>query len=224
MTGGCLVKVDNLSKKFCKQIKASLRYGINDVLSDLTLVSQNRNILRENEFWAIEGLSFELHRGECLGLVGRNGAGKSTLLKLLYGLLKPDAGSIEINGRVCAMIELGAGFNPVLTGRENIYLYGSILGFSKKEIDNCFDKIVEFSELEDFLDMPVRSYSSGMKIRLGFAISVQMEPDVLIVDEVLAVGDIGFNAKCFNRISEIQEKTAIIFVSHSIPQIARVAN
>lgn len=219
-----LVVVDGVSKKFCKDLRKSLWYGIQDIYGEFNPSSSSASELRDEEFWAVKDISFSLKRGECLGLMGCNGAGKSTILKLLNGLIKPDKGSIEISGRVCAMIELSAGFNPILTGRENIYIYGAMLGLSKEEIDLKFDAIVEFSEIGEFLDTPVGSYSSGMKTRLGFAISVQVEPDVLIVDEVLAVGDIGFNAKCFNRISEIYENTVIIFVSHSIPQIARVAN
>ncbi len=219
-----LVVVEGVSKKFCKDLKKSLRYGIQDICNEFNSNSLSANKLRDDEFWAVKDISFRLRRGECLGLMGCNGAGKSTLLKLLNGLIKPDQGTIEISGRVCAMIELAAGFNPILTGRENIYIYGATLGLSKKEIEDKFDAIVEFAEIGEFLNTPVGNYSSGMKTRLGFAISVQIDPDVLIVDEVLAVGDIGFNAKCFNRISEIYENTVIIFVSHSIPQIARVAN
>lgn len=219
-----LVVVEGVSKKFCKDLKKSLWYGIQDIYNEFNTNSSSTNKLREDEFWAVKDITFRLRRGECLGLMGCNGAGKSTLLKLLNGLIKPDKGTIEISGRVCAMIELAAGFNPILTGRENIYIYGATLGLSKKEIEDKFDAIVEFAEIGEFLDTPVGNYSSGMKTRLGFAISVQIDPDVLIVDEVLAVGDIGFNAKCFNRISEIYQNTVIIFVSHSIPQIARVAN
>src|SRR5690606_6950020 len=181
------------------------------------------NSLRKQEFWAVKGVNFTLKRGECLGLVGHNGAGKSTLLKMLSGLIKPDDGVISIKGRVGALIELGAGFNPVLTGRENVYVNGQILGFGRKDIDQKFDAIVEFAEIEEFIDMPVRNYSSGMKVRLGFAVAAQMEPDVLIIDEVLAVGDVGFRAKCLNTINEISRQAAVIFVSHTMPQVARIS-
>ncbi len=180
--------------------------------------------LRKDEFWAVKNISFELKRGECLGLIGHNGAGKSTLLKMLYGLVKPDHGRITMKGRIGALIELNAGFNPILTGRENVYVYGSILGFNKKEIDQKYDAIVEFAELDDFMEMPFRSYSSGMKVRLGFAVAAQMEPDVLIIDEVLAVGDVGFRAKCINVIGELSKHSAVIFVSHQMPQIARMCS
>ncbi len=178
--------------------------------------------LRPEEFWSVNDVSFELKRGECLGLIGPNGAGKSTLLKMLNGLIKPDRGRISIRGRVGALIELGAGFNPILTGRENIYVNGAVLGFTKEEIDRKFDSIVAFAEIGDSIDAPVQNYSSGMKVRLGFAVAAQMEPDVLIIDEVLAVGDIGFRVKCLNRIHELLENAAVIFVSHSMPFVSRI--
>jgi lipopolysaccharide transport system ATP-binding protein len=146
------------------------------------------------------------------------------MLKMLNGLIKPDTGMIEMRGRVGSLIELGAGFNPVLTGRENIYVNGAILGFTRAEIEQKIDRIIEFSGIREFLDTPVQYYSSGMKVRLGFAIAAQMEPDILIIDEVLAVGDMDFRIKCLTRIGELASKTAIIFVSHSMPQVARVCN
>jgi lipopolysaccharide transport system ATP-binding protein len=180
--------------------------------------------LRKDEFWALKDVSFELKRGECLGLIGHNGAGKSTLLKMLNGLIKPDKGQITMRGRVCALIELGAGFNPILTGRENIYINAAVLGISKKEIDAKFDAIVDFAEIGEFIDSPVQNYSSGMKVRLGFAVAAQMEPDVLLIDEVLAVGDAGFRAKCYNTIYKICENASVIFVSHAMPQISRLCS
>lgn len=216
-----LVKVEGVSKKFCRNLKRSLWYGVKDISSELFGVS-SKGELRKDEFWAVNDVSFELRRGECLGLIGHNGAGKSTLLKMLNGLIKPDKGKITMKGRIGALIELGAGFNPILTGRENIYNNGAVLGFSKKEIDKKFDAIVDFAEIGDFIDTPVQNYSSGMKVRLGFAVAAQMEPDVLIIDEVLAVGDVGFRIKCLNTISQLVRKTTVIFVSHSMPQIARI--
>ncbi|MHC0442745.1 ABC transporter ATP-binding protein [Flavobacterium sp. 3-210] len=180
--------------------------------------------LRPKEFWAVRDINFELRRGECLGLIGHNGAGKSTLLKILNGLINPDEGKVTMRGRIGALIELGAGFNPILTGRENIYNNGAILGFSKNEINSKIEEIIDFAEIHEFIDMPVQNYSSGMKVRLGFAIAAQMEPDVLIIDEVLAVGDLGFVLKCFKRIDQLIPNTAIIFVSHSMPMISRISN
>lgn len=210
-----LVKVEGLSKKFARDLKKSLRYGLQDISREL-LGRSRKTELRSSEFWAVQDVSFELRRGECLGLIGHNGAGKSTLLKILNGLIKPDAGRVEIKGRVAALIELGAGFNPILTGRENIYNNASVLGFSKEETDEKLDAIIEFSELGEFIDAPVQSYSSGMKVRLGFSVAAQLEPDVLFIDEVLAVGDVFFRNKCINRIGELKKKSAVIFVSHSI--------
>ncbi|MBC3757743.1 ABC transporter ATP-binding protein [Hyunsoonleella sp. SJ7] len=218
-----LVKVEGLSKKFCKDLKTSLWYGIKDLMSNIK-GNKGERVLRDKEFWAVKDISFELRRGECLGLIGHNGAGKSTLLKILNGLINPDAGKVTIKGRVGALIELGAGFNPILSGRENIYNNGAVLGFTKKEIDDKVENIIDFAEIREFIDMPVQNYSSGMKVRLGFAVAAQMEPDVLIIDEVLAVGDLGFVLKCYKAIDKILPNTAIIFVSHSMPMISRICS
>lgn len=220
-----LVIVENVSKKFCRDLKTSLRYGLKDISTELVgLKGNHHSKLRKHEFWAVDSVSFSLNRGECLGLIGHNGAGKSTLLKMLNGLITPDKGQIKIKGRVAAIIELGAGFNPILTGRENIYNNGIVLGIRKKEIDLILDEIIEFSGLADFIDTPVQYYSSGMKVRLGFSVAVHLKPDVLILDEVLAVGDAGFRIKSFNKISEMIRNAAVIFVSHSMPSIARICN
>lgn len=216
-----LVAVEGLSKKFCKDLKTSLWYGVKDLTAQVFGKKQS-NQLREKEFWAVKGISFSLRRGECLGLIGHNGAGKSTLLKILNGLINPDEGKVTIKGKVGALIELGAGFNPILSGRENIYNNGAVLGFTKAEIDAKVEEIIDFSEIREFIDMPVQNYSSGMKVRLGFAVAAQMEPDVLIIDEVLAVGDLGFVLKCFKTIDQILPNTAIVFVSHSMPMVSRI--
>lgn len=218
-----LVKVEQVSKKFCKDLKTSLKYGVRDIMREVIGLPCKEN-LRNEEFWAVNDVSFELKRGDCLGLIGHNGAGKSTLLKMLNGLIKPDKGRITMKGRIGALIELGAGFNPILTGRENIYVNGQILGFSKKEIDRKLDAIIDFAEIDQFINTPVQNYSSGMKVRLGFAVAAQMEPDVLIIDEVLAVGDVGFRIKCFNAITDIMKNSAVIFVSHAMQQIARISS
>lgn len=223
MPDDILINVEGVSKKFCRKLKRSLLYGLQDIGSELIGRSRVPE-LRKDEFWAVNDVSFELKRGECLGLIGHNGAGKSTLLKMLNGLIKPDKGRIELKGRIGALIELGTGFNPILTGRENIYNNGAVLGFTKKEIDQKFDAIVDFAEIGDFIDTPIQNYSSGMKVRLGFSVAAQMEPDVLLVDEVLAVGDLNFRLKCFNLIDQIVEKSAVIFVSHSMQLVSRLCN
>lgn len=221
-----LIQCENLGKKFCRDLKKSLWYGMQDCVADLLRLkgNQKRQELREGEFWANSGIGFELKRGECLGLIGSNGAGKTTLLKMLSGLIKPDVGKIELRGRVGAMIALGAGFNPVLTGRENVYIAASILGLSISEVKAKYDEIVEFAELDEFMDSPVRTYSSGMQVRLGFSVASSIEPDILIIDEVLAVGDVGFRTKCYNRINQICKDAAVIFVSHSMPQVDRLCS
>jgi lipopolysaccharide transport system ATP-binding protein len=192
-------------------------YGFRDILRDTAGLRTKSGRLRQKEFWAVDDVSFELKRGETLGLIGPNGAGKTTLLKMLNGIVIPDKGNIRIKGRVGALIQLGAGFHPQLTGRENIYINGAILGMGKREIDKKFDAIVEFADIGDFLDTPVKHYSSGMFVRLGFAVAVHCEPDILLVDEVLAVGDTGFQTKCFNEIGELKENgTIAILVSHNM--------
>ena len=224
-----LVRVEGVSKIFCRSLKRSLHYGLMDSLTDILPLGKRKNdesgqpILRKEEFWAVKDVSFELRRGECLGLIGRNGAGKTTLLKMLNGLIKPDEGRIEMHGRVGALIALGAGFNPILTGRENIYVNGSILGLSKKEIEDKLDEIIDFSEIREFIDSPVQSYSSGMAVRLGFAIASSLNPDILLLDEVLAVGDFVFRMKCWNELA-LNRKAAVIFVSHQAHEVRALCN
>lgn len=169
------------------------------------------------EFWGVRGVSFEVDAGQSFGLIGANGSGKTTLLKLMAGILQPTSGQIRITGRVAALLELGAGFHPDLTGRENVYLNGSILGLSRRQIDRTFDAIVDFAELPSFIDSQVRHYSSGMYVRLGFAVAIHMDPDILLVDEVLAVGDEAFQDKCLQRIRHFQrEGRTIVLVTHAV--------
>ncbi len=220
-----LVKVENVSKKFCRNLKRSLWYGVRDVGTEMMGRGGERTELRSQEFWAVKDVSFQLNRGETLGLVGHNGAGKTTMLRMLNGLIKPDTGRIIVRGRIQALIALGAGFNPVLTGRENIYVNSSVLGISKAETDRRFDQIVDFSGIEEFIDTPVQSYSSGMVVRLGFSIAAHLEPDILLVDEVLAVGDLAFKTKCQVRIQELRDTgVAIILVSHNLHTISHVCS
>ena len=174
----------------------------------------------KNEFWALKNVSFEIQRGEVVGIIGRNGAGKSTLLKILSRITEPTQGDAFINGRVGSLLEVGTGFHPELTGRENIYMNGAILGMKRFEIQRCFEKIVEFAEVSEFLDTPVKRYSSGMYVRLAFAVAAHLEPEILLVDEVLAVGDAGFQNKCLGKISEIAgQGRTVLFVSHNMGAI-----
>lgn len=228
-----LVRVENVSKIFCRDFKKSLKYGLADSTKDLMCWTRRRGKkvaestereLRPGEFNAVKDVSFEIKRGECLGLIGHNGAGKTTLLKMLNGLIKPDSGRIEMRGRVGAVIALGAGFNPLLTGRENIFVNGSVLGLSKSEISDKIDEIIDFSGIGKFIDSPVQSYSSGMQVRLGFAVATAIEPHILILDEVLAVGDTSFKVKCLNRMSELKKRCAMIFVSHDALQVSRICS
>jgi lipopolysaccharide transport system ATP-binding protein len=220
-----LIKVEGVSKKFCRSFKRSLWYGMQDLGRELVALPHGGNgELRKDEFWAVNGVSFELRRGECLGLVGHNGAGKTTLLRMINGLIKPDCGRIEMHGRVGALIALGAGFNPVLTGRENVYVNAAVLGFKRKEIDARLDEIIDFSELADFIDTPVQAYSSGMTVRLGFSIASSLAPDILLLDEVLAVGDSSFRQKCLARVSRLMSDSAVIMVSHDQHSLKRICS
>ena len=220
-----LVRVHQVSKKFCRDFRRSLWYGVVDLGSELIDQNRDHRLLRKDEFWAVNDVSFTLEHGETLGLIGPNGAGKTTLLRMLNGLIKPDSGRIVIRGRMQALIALGAGFNPVLTGRENVYVNASVLGISKSEITRRFDEIVEFSGISEFIDMPVQSYSSGMTVRLGFSIAAHLEPDILLVDEVLAVGDLAFRTKCQVRIQELKESgVGIILVSHNLHTISHICS
>lgn len=172
------------------------------------------------EFFALKNIDFQVKKGESWGLIGNNGSGKSTLLKLISGILKPYKGTVTVNGSISPLIELGAGFDPELTARENIYLNGALLGYSRKFLNDHFEEIVSFAELQDFLDVPIKNFSSGMAARLGFSIATVTKPDILIVDEVLAVGDIGFQMKCKARMEELlSDGTTLLFVSHSIEQV-----
>jgi ABC-type polysaccharide/polyol phosphate transport system ATPase subunit len=217
-----LISVDDVGKKFCRSLKRSLWYGVKDLTGEMVGRGGARD-LRRDEFWAVNGVSFRVHRGETVGLIGHNGAGKTTLLRMLCGLIRPDRGRIEVNGQVQALIALGAGFSPLLTGRENIYVNASILGVPKPEIDRLFDRIVEFAGVEEAIDMPVQSYSSGMTVRLGFSIAAHLEPDILLVDEVLSVGDLAFRTKCQVRIQEMKERgVSIVLVSHNLHTISHI--
>lgn len=197
-------KIDNLKEYFVKLVKKELLF---------------------QEFLALKNISFEVKRGEAWGLVGTNGSGKSTLLKLICGILKPYKGSVDIRGSIAPLIELGAGFDGELTATENIYLNGAVLGYSKEFMDGHYQEIVEFAELQDFMDMPIKNYSSGMAARLGFAIATIVRPEILIVDEVLAVGDVAFQEKCQKRMQEmLAGGTTLLFVSHDIKSVRNLCD
>lgn len=219
------IKVSGVSKKFCRSLRQGMLYTTQDVVRD-SLGIRSRPELRPGENWSLQDVSFELKHGECLGLVGANGAGKSTLLKLLNGILRPDKGELLLRGRVGALIEVGAGFHPLLTGRENIYINAAILGMKKREVDRKLESIIDFSGLEpSVLDAAVRTYSSGMHVRLGFSVAMHCEVDILLVDEVLAVGDMNFQSKCLNAMGALRrDGKTIVLVSHSLNHIAGWAN
>ncbi len=214
------IKVGHVSKKYCKSLKKSMLYGVKDIGRNVLGMSSHSENLRKDEFWALDDASFEVKKGETLGIIGPNGSGKTTLLKLLNGIFWPDKGKITVKGKVGALIEVGAGFHPLLTGRENVYINAAILGMTKREVDEKFDSIVEFADIGDFIDTPVKFYSSGMFVRLGFAVAVHCEPDILLVDEVLSVGDMSFQKKCVDKIEELMSlNKTIVVVSHSLYRI-----
>lgn len=197
-------KVDNVKEYVIKMIKKELMY---------------------QEFWALRDINFEVKKGDRLGIMGLNGAGKSTLLKIVSGVLKATEGTVTTNGKIAPLLELGAGFDRQYTGSENIFLYGAMLGFSKEFLEEKYKEIVEFSELGSFIDVPVKNYSSGMRARLGFSVATIVEPDILILDEVLSVGDAKFRKKCENRIQSMFDKgVTVLFVSHSTQQVLRICN
>ena len=212
------VIVDNVSMKF------NLSKEKVDSLKDYVIKFIKKEI-KYNEFWALQNVNFQVEKGDRVGILGLNGAGKSTLLKVISGVFKPTEGHVEKHGKIVPLLELGAGFDPQYTGKENIYLYGAMLGYTKKFIDSKYDEIVEFSELKKFMDVPVKNYSSGMKSRLGFAIATVVEPKILILDEVLSVGDAKFRKKSENKIlSMFDSGVTVLFVSHSLEQVKRLCN
>ena len=214
MQDGNAIEVRNITKKF------KVYYDKGESLKE-KVIFWKRN--RYEERWVLNGISFDVKKGEAIGLIGKNGCGKSTTLKMLTRIMYPDSGSIEIKGRVSSLIELGAGFHPDMSGRENIYTNASIFGLSKKEIDQRLQEIIDFSEMEEFLDNPVRTYSSGMYMRLAFAVAINVDADVLLIDEILGVGDVSFQKKCFEKLKEIKANgTTIVIVSHSLEQIEKI--
>lgn len=220
-----MIDVDLVSMRFNLGIEKgfSLKQGFVDLFSFKK--RQERKHKAKNQFWALKDVKFEVSKGEVIGFIGSNGAGKSTLLKVIAGVMKPTKGKVSAYGNICPMIELGAGFDMQLTARENIYLNGAVMGYSKDLIDLKFEEIVEFSELRDFLDVPVQNFSSGMIARLAFSIATIVEPEILIVDEILSVGDIAFQAKSEAKMMEmISGGTTVLYVSHSIDAIKKLCN
>lgn len=238
------IKVENLSKIYRIGLKENLQDSFGSVLvnflkSPIQNYHKYRSLYRFDKFernidnsndkvsddiiWALKGVSFEVRRGEVLGIIGRNGAGKSTLLKILAKITPPTNGFAEIHGKIASLLEVGTGFHQELTGRENVYLNGTILGMTKKEVDLKFDQIVEFSGVEKFLDTPVKRYSSGMRVRLAFAVAAHLEPEILVIDEVLSVGDADFQKKCINKMEDVsQQGRTVLFVSHNMPAVTRL--
>ncbi len=230
-----VIEVSNLSKKY---IIGHQRQGSYQTLRDTLAhtgrslwqrlrhpLSVNRETVELEEFWALKDVNFQVQQGDCLGIIGRNGAGKSTLLKILSRITEPTTGRIHIKGRIASLLEVGTGFHPELTGRENIFLNGAILGMTRQEIKRKFDEIVAFAEVEKFLDTPVKRYSSGMYVRLGFAVAAHLDPEILIVDEVLAVGDAAFQKKCLGKMGEIGKSgRTVLFISHQMGMIAQLCN
>lgn len=210
--------VDNVSMKF------NLSQEKVDSLKDYIIKSIKKEI-KYNEFWALQNVSFTVEKGDRVGILGLNGAGKSTLLKVIAGVFKPTEGSVTKHGKMVPLLELGAGFDQQYTGKENIYLYGAMLGYSKEFIDEKYDEIVKFSELKDFIDVPIKNYSSGMKSRLGFSIATVVSPKILILDEVLSVGDAKFRKKSEKKVlSMFDSGVTVLFVSHSLAQVQRICN
>lgn len=217
-----MIKLENVSMKFNLGIEKefSIKQAFVNCFS-----FKKKNKKKKEVFWALKDISFEVKKGEVIGLIGSNGAGKSTMLKVVSGVMKPTKGKVTVNGVISPMIELGAGFDPELTARENIYLNGAILGYSKKFLDNKFDEIVEFSELKDFLDVPVKNFSSGMTAKLAFSIATVVNPEILIVDEILSVGDIKFQEKSKKKMLEmIHGGTTVLYVSHSLDSIRELCD
>src|SRR4249919_1775753 len=232
-----VIKVEGLGKKYIIGHQAKGGYKtFRDQIGDnfKTVFSKTKKMLsgqmvvegdEMEEFWALKDVSFEVKQGETLGIIGRNGAGKSTLLKILSRITEPTSGRVEMRGRIRSLLEVGTGFHPELTGRENIFMNGSILGMSKREIDRKFDEIVAFAEIDKFIDTPVKHYSSGMYVRLAFAVAAHLEPEILLVDEVLAVGDINFQKKCIGKMGDVARAgRTVILVSHQLNQIRRLCH
>ena len=227
-----IIKVENLSKSYIISHEGRQQYSaLRDVVAERAKKifsfpswMKPKIITSKEEFWALKDISFDIHAGDRVGIIGRNGAGKSTLLKILSRITEPTKGEIHIKGRVASLLEVGTGFHPELSGRENVFLNGAILGMSRVEIKKKFDEIIAFAEVEQFLDTPVKRYSSGMYVRLAFAVAAYLEPEILVVDEVLAVGDAQFQKKCLGKMEDVStnEGRTVLFVSHNMGVIQQL--
>ena len=217
-----IVVVENISKKYSRNANEHLSYGISDLFREV--FGRDKTLeLRTDEFLAVNDLSFHLYPGDSFALIGRNGSGKTTTLKMMNGLVKPDAGTVIMDGRVQALINLGAGFNQELSGRDNVHNAAALMGLSRKEANAILDDVVDFSELEEFIDSPIQTYSQGMRARLGFAVAVHLKPDILLIDEILSVGDFAFQNKCFTRMQELKKAgVTIVLVSHSHTRVIQM--
>jgi len=224
-----IIRVDNISKQYhigaargaarYMTLRESMAKAVRHPLDRLRRIARHQ----EDMIWALKGVSFEVMQGEVVGIIGSNGSGKSTLLKVLSRITKPSTGRVELYGRVASLLEVGTGFHPDLTGRENVYLNGAILGMKRREIERKFDEIVAFADIDQFLDTPVKHYSSGMYVRLAFAVAAHLDPDILIVDEVLAVGDMNFQKKCLGKMNDVTRSgRTVLFVSHAMSMVAQL--
>lgn len=219
-----LLEVNGLWKKYSRSLKSSVKYAAQDILQQSFGRKMLSADLRDTEFWSLQDINISVRRGEVLGIIGYNGAGKSTLLKCIAGKIRPERGSIKLSGELGHLIETSAGFSPTLTGRSNVKVRGKLMGMRGKDLERYIGEVAEFAEIGEFFDSPVQFYSSGMKARLGFAASTMMNPDILILDEVLAVGDLPFRIRCYERINDIANNAAVLFVSHSMGHVARLCH
>jgi len=218
------ISVNGISKKFCKSLRRSIIYGLADITGSSLGIRPNTRQLRKDEFWAVRDVSLSVNKGDMVGLIGQNGSGKTTLLRLLAGVFPPDGGEAILTGRLAALLTVGAGFHRHLSVRDNVYINATILGMSRKEIDEKFDAVIAFSGIGDFIDAPVAVLSDGMYVRLGFSIALAMQPDILLIDEVLAVSDREFREKCIDALRRITQESAAVFVSHNMEIVKKVCN
>jgi lipopolysaccharide transport system ATP-binding protein len=223
-TEDCLINVQRVSKKFSRDLKWNMFHGMTDIARLLSGQNLKRDVLRKQEFWALNDVSLKLHRGEILSILGNNGSGKTTLMRMIAGIYPLDQGRIEVKGTISSLFAVKTGMHPHFTGRENIYVKAGMFGMSKSQLEEKIDWIISFSELGKFIDSPYGSYSSGMQSRLGYSIAVATEPDILIIDEGLSVGDISFRSKCYENLQTISKKCGIIFITHNIKRIELLAS